>query len=135
VLALNIPGQVQFSLFDIGFAQLNQYLLWIHNLLGLYPQYNASEFSRRPVGIFLNFGCRPRTDEFVVKAYHGGPNGVDNPGAIRFWHRYQDCGQTSSRPVQTQQLQWAAPLPLNSLSNAATICPYIVLLCHTVNLI
>jgi hypothetical protein len=27
VLALNIPGQVQFSLFDIGFAQLNQYLL------------------------------------------------------------------------------------------------------------
>jgi len=27
VLALNIPGQVQFSFFDIGFAHLNQCLL------------------------------------------------------------------------------------------------------------
>ncbi|CAM6011793.1 unnamed protein product [Sphagnum balticum] len=71
----------------------------------LWSPFVAMYFGAAYVCWLSTYQGRPRTDEFVVKAYHGGPNGVDNPAAIRFWHRYQDCGQTSSRPVQTQQLQ------------------------------
>lgn len=49
---------------------------------------------------------RPRTDEFVLRAYYAGPSGVEEPSAGIFYQKY-----LAHRQASPQELQYATPHP------------------------
>lgn len=47
---------------------------------------------------------RPRTDEFVLRAYYAGPSGVEEPSAGIFYQKY-----LAHRKQSPQELQYDTP--------------------------
>lgn len=87
VLALNIPGQVQFSFFDIGFAQLNQFLLWIHDPLGFVPLIQCFWILKKACGYISKLWMQTEDRWVCCEGISRGPK----------W-----CGQSCSHPILAQ---------------------------------
>lgn len=69
----------------------------------------AMYFGAAYVCWLTNYSGRPRTDEFVLRAYYAGPSGVDEPAAGIFYQKYLAQRQQVTTTTPTSKAPTKAP--------------------------